>query len=111
MQMPMLDEQTRLSIEMAMTANRDDPLLRQRQNARAMQLGLSGAEIDAARAGRSFDLRRSRALALALGSPARRGGLRTRARQVGMCDAACLEIERLADRLSSRHQRQEGRHG
>ncbi|WP_157220486.1 hypothetical protein [Flavisphingomonas formosensis] len=99
MSTPWLDALTCLSIEMALTGDRDDPVLHQRQNSQAARLGMSGAEIDAARAGRSFDLRRSRALALALASTDERDEVRERARQAGLCEQACREVERLAGQV------------
>jgi hypothetical protein len=46
-----LDERARLSIELALTAKNADPVLLQRQDAVAKRVGLSDAEIDAARRG------------------------------------------------------------
>lgn len=84
---------------MALTADRAVPALHRRQDGLAATLGMSGAEIDAARAGRSFDLRRSWALALALASREARPAVREHARRAGLCERACGEVEALADRL------------
>lgn len=93
-----LDERTRLSVEMALVSDRGGAVLIQLQDDAAARLGMCGAEIDAARAGKSFDLRRSRALELALAARGNeRLALRQRAIQAGFDDEACLEIERLAD--------------
>ena len=93
-----LDARTRLAIEMAATAGRTDPSLRARQDADARMLGMVGAEIDAARAGKSFDARIARALDLAM-APDDSGRARRRllAAQAGFDESACREIERLAD--------------
>lgn len=93
-----LDARTRLSVEMALTKDRGASALIQDQDQAAARLGMCGAEIDAARAGRSFDLRGSRALELALGARGNeRFELRRRAFQAGLGDEVCLEIEHLAD--------------
>lgn len=57
-----------LEVALALDAGEVDPARRGRQEARAAQLGLTGAEIDAARAGRSFDARAAAAILLALAS-------------------------------------------
>lgn len=92
-----LDPRMRLSIEMALTGHRGIHALMRRQDEAATRLGLRGAEIDAARAGRSFDLRIARALELAIAL--RRGdgaAARSRAIGAGLDEAACREIARLA---------------
>lgn len=97
MQVPKLHARLRLSIEMALTADRGAAALIRRQNDAARRLGMCGAEIDAARAGRSFDLRGARALELALAT--RRGDngdARSRAIRAGIDEEACREIERIA---------------
>jgi hypothetical protein len=86
----MLDPRTRLSVEIALTADRHE------EEARA--LGLCGAEIDALRAGRSFDARVSLAVALALADEGMRPALRAKAARAGLDAAACREIEALAAR-------------
>lgn len=97
MQIPKLDARTRLSIEMALAGDRGAPALMRQQDDMAAWIGMCGAEIDAARAGRSFDARGTRALELALA--ARRGDCRDarlRAIQAGLDEEACREIERIA---------------
>lgn len=95
-----LDERTRLAIEVALTAGDAAPL-RQRQEAEARRLGLCGAEIDAMRQGRSFDMRVSIALALATAtSDEERERRRARAIEAGIGTEACRAIEALADRLA-----------
>ncbi|WP_037381647.1 hypothetical protein [Sinorhizobium americanum] len=92
-----LNARTRLSVEMALTKDRGAAALIQDQDQAAARLGMCGAEIDAARAGRSFDLRGSRALELALGARGNERFELRRAFQAGLGDEACLEIEHLAD--------------
>lgn len=95
-----LTGRVRLSIELALTFATADPPWLQRQEETARRLGMSGAEIDAARRGRSFDARASLALALALATSGRDGGCRRQARaralKAGFSDADCDEIGRLA---------------
>jgi hypothetical protein len=102
MQISRLDARTRLSIEMALTAGRGAPALIRQQDDAAARIGMCGAEIDAARAGRSFDARGARALELALA--AGRGDhahARSRAIQAGIDEAACREIETIAAAVMS----------
>ena len=97
MQTSGLDARTRLSVEMALAGTEASRALIHQQEEAAARLGMCRAEIDAARAGRSFDLRGSRALELALSATGRdRGELRQRAIQAGVDEEACCEIERLA---------------
>ncbi len=73
-----LDGRARQSIALALfDGNRDVPLPPERET-EARRLGLCGAEVDAARRGRSFDARMSRALALALAAASRTAGAFTR---------------------------------
>ncbi len=98
MQTSTLDARTRLSIELAVTGHQGDPALIRWQDREAMRLGLCGAEIDAARAGRSFDRRITRAIALALVSgPGDAATARAHAIAAGFDEAACREISRIAD--------------
>lgn len=92
-----LDERARLSIEMALTGNQGDLALMRRQGEEATRLGMCGAEIDAARVGRSFDLRRARVLQLALAAKREeREDARRRAIQAGIDRQACREVETIA---------------
>ena len=99
-----LDQRVRLSIELALTSNVDDPLLVQQQEAAARRLGMSGAEIDAARSGWSFDVRTSVAVTLAIASAAsdvgRHRQQRNKAIKAGITEDGCLEIETLAKRYA-----------
>jgi hypothetical protein len=65
---------------------------------------MCGAEIDAAHRGRSFDLRTSRALSLALAAVMRDGGRlsqeRRQAVRSGIATEVCHEIESLAEDLA-----------
>lgn len=98
MQTSTLDARTRLSIEMAVTGQQGDPALIRWQDREAMRLGLCGAEIDAARAGRSFDRRIAQAIKLALAAaPSDAEKERSRAIEVGFDEAACREIKRIAN--------------
>ncbi|MFE1599818.1 hypothetical protein [Methylobacterium sp. ID0610] len=98
-----LDARVRLAIALALTIGGRDRFLPPDQEAAARMLGLSGAEIDAACQGRSFDLRTSRALALALAVRAqdgeRRNEERARAVRVGIAEEVCSQIESFAARL------------
>jgi hypothetical protein len=87
-----LDGRMRLSIELALTAANPDP----HQDAAARALGMTGAEIDAARRGWSFDVRTSLALALAIACENTRRDRRARALKAGIPEAVCHEIEALA---------------
>ena len=97
-----LDARVRLAIELALTAHGGDRPDRRRQEEQARALGLSGAEIDAARRGRSFDVQTSIALALATanGDEERRRH-RARALKAGIGADACREIETFADRFAA----------
>ena len=66
MHTPKLDERTRLSVEMALVSDRGGAVLIQLQDDATARLGMCRAEIDAASAGKSLELRRSRALELDL---------------------------------------------
>lgn len=97
-----LNERVRLSIELALTAADHDFPRRQQQDVDARRLGMSGAEIDAARRGWSFEVTMSVAIALALaaqaGDEARCQSQRERARKSGIGAEVCRDIEELATR-------------
>ncbi|MBY6264857.1 hypothetical protein EI613_23475 [Azospirillum sp. 412522] len=89
-----------MSIELALTAGIGDMPLLRRQDADAKRLGLTGAEIDAAREGSSFDFPIAQAIALALAaSDEDRAARRERAARAGIDGRTCLEIEHLAAAL------------
>jgi|APFEC2959095171_1045051.scaffolds.fasta_scaffold00527_20 hypothetical protein len=98
-----LDRRLRLTIELALTECAD-PARAFRQENEGRRLGMSGAEIDAARRGRAFDLRICRALSLAVASQsgAGRSAERSRALRAGITEPVCREIEQLAERIASR---------
>jgi hypothetical protein len=87
-----LDARARLSIELALTAGRGDPILAQ-QEKDAKELGMTGAEIDMARKGSSFDFQLSKAIAVALEPTVER---RERALKAGIDRRACTSIEKQA---------------
>lgn len=95
-----LDERVRVTIGLALTANARDPLQRRQQDIEARRLGLSGAEIDAARRGWSFDVRTSIALALVTASSEDQLGVqRRRALKAGISEETCAAILALASNL------------
>ncbi len=61
-----LNDRTRISIVLALSAGEADPLRRERQEVKARKLGMTGAEVDAARRGSSFDARASLAVTFAV---------------------------------------------
>lgn len=104
-----LDERTRISIELALTAHSADASIHRQQDLRARALGLSGAEIDAARRGGSFDARTAIAVSLATATgqdPRRHREQIGRARGAGISEQACADIAALAARFGQ-HQPQE----
>ena len=88
-----LDARARLSIELALTAGRGDPIFARQQEIDAKAVDIAGAEDDMARKGSSFDFRLSKAIGLALKPDA---GHRERAMKAGIDARACADIERLA---------------
>ena len=101
-----LDQRMKLAIEIALTACDADPLARASQDAAARACGMSGAEVDAARRGWSFDVQTSLAIALAMacrrddGRADEHGTRRERALRAGIAESACRQIETLAARDS-----------
>ncbi|WP_312429771.1 hypothetical protein [Achromobacter sp.] len=95
-----LDEKGRFCIVVALTAGSGNLERQARLDARGRRLGLTRAEIDAARRGFSFDFCTSKAIALAL---ARDEAVRERRRheaiRAGIDPLACAKIERLAAKL------------
>lgn len=97
-----LDRRVRLSIALALADRGRNPPRPPDREAEARRLGMCGAEIDAARQGRSFDARTSRALALTVAAVARdmdRHDERARAVRSGIPDAVCREIEDFAEEV------------
>ncbi|TDW20277.1 hypothetical protein EV128_12669 [Rhizobium azibense] len=96
-----IDARARLSIELALTAGRRDSIFVRQQEKDAKALGMTGAEIDLARNGSSFDFQLSRAIALALSSNTEN---RERAMKAGLDAQACADIERMAASYINRSQ-------
>lgn len=94
-----LEARARLSIELALTAGRGDPIFARQQEMDAKALGMTGAEVDMARKGSSFDFQLSKAIAVALKPDAEH---RERALKAGIGTRACADIERLAASYISR---------
>lgn len=94
-----LDDRTRLSVELALTAESNDMLRRKCQEEDARSLGMTGAEVDAARRGTSFDARTS--LVVAFAAAQRRGDigttdvLRERMRRAGIGSEIFSQIEEI----------------
>lgn len=88
-----LDARARLSIELALTATSGERHSMRRQDTDARALGMTGAEIDMARRGSSFDFQLSKAIALALAPSNDR---RTCAMKAGIDAQVCAEIEKMA---------------
>lgn len=88
----------RWSVELALTAGTADPRVRRLQDIDACAAGLCGAEIDAARHGRSFDVHISRAMALAIAVRDGQDGAAERecAMRAGIGGNICDEIVELA---------------
>lgn len=82
-----------MTIELALIASSGDLSPKRKQEDDNRALGLTGAEIDLARRGLSFDVKIVRAIAFALTA---NGNTRARARAAGLCERSCVEIEHLA---------------
>ena len=88
-----IDPRVRLSIELAHTGyNASRPLLAKQEEA-GRALGMTGAEMDVARRGSSFDFHTSIAVSLALDAGREP---RQRAIRAGISEETCEEIECLA---------------
>ncbi|MGV1768461.1 hypothetical protein [Rhizobium rhizogenes] len=90
---PPIDPRVRLSIELALTAYNASPSLFDKQEEAGRALGMTGAEMDVARRGSSFDFNTSIAVSLALNACSE---TRQRARCAGFSEETCEEIERIA---------------
>jgi hypothetical protein len=85
-----IDARIRLSIELALSgANASKSLLAKQEEA-GRALGMTGAEIDVARQGSSFDFETSVAVSLALNACRE---THQRALRAGLSEEACVEIE------------------
>jgi hypothetical protein len=100
-----LDARVRLAIELALTAGSRDPSRLRLQEAEARKLGMTGAEIDAARRGTSFEVLVSLAVGLATaagaGDEKRLLSARNRALKAGIAEHICAEIEDLSNSVAS----------
>lgn len=99
-----ISERVRVSIELALMEGPDDPAAAYwQQYADAKRLGMSEAEIDIARQGRSFDVQTASAQAVAIAAlsedEAIRAAARARAKTLGLCEATCQRIEAFARRF------------
>ena len=93
MQISKLDVRTRLSIAMGLVGDQGSPTLIHQHDEVAAQLGMSGAEIDAARTGRRFDVRGTRALELVFAFQGRdHGNVQSPAIQSAIDEDACREM-------------------
>ncbi|QUS42254.1 hypothetical protein RPMA_04480 [Tardiphaga alba] len=85
---------------LALTANSEDLQDRQQQEDAARQSGMTGAEIDLARRGSSFDALTSFAMALAIAArftdPALIAATRDKAVKAGISPEVCAAIEAFA---------------
>lgn len=89
----LINPRARLSIELALTGtNGSKPLLAKQEEA-GRALGMTGAEMDVARRGSSFDFNTSIAVLLALNVCRE---TRRRAIRAGISEETCEEIERIA---------------
>lgn len=92
-----IDPRVRLSIELALTATSGaSPSLLAKQEEAGRALGMTGAEMDVARQGSSFDFKTSVAVSLALDACQES---RQRALYAGLSVEACAEIERIAQAI------------
>jgi len=88
-----IDPRVRLSIELALTGTDASKPLLEKQEEAGRALGMTGAEMDIARRGSSFDFNTSIAVQLALNGCRE---TRLRALRAGLSEEACAEIERIS---------------
>ena len=88
-----IDPRVRLSVELALTGTGASKSVLAKQEEAGRVLGMTGAEMDIARRGSSFDFNTSVALSLAL-KPCRE--TLGRALRAGLSEDACAEIERIS---------------
>jgi hypothetical protein len=97
-----LRQRLRLQIDLALRGNTVSSETRRSQDRAGRALGMTGAEIDAARDGRCFDIRLARALAvtdaLRSGDPARLALARALAQESGFDRADLAVIEQLTEK-------------
>lgn len=85
-----IDPRVRLSIELALTGTNASKLLLAKQEEAGRALGMTGAEMDVARRGSSFDFETSITISLALNACQE---THQRALRAGLSEEACVEIE------------------
>ncbi|MDH4438824.1 MAG: hypothetical protein QE284_00340 [Rhizobium sp.] len=88
-----IDARARLSIELALSAKNAAHIDVQRQEKEAKNLGMTGADIDIARSGSSFDFQLTKVIAFAL-APSEKN--RESAIKAGLDARVCTSIERIA---------------
>ena len=91
-----IDPRVRLSIELALAGTSAGQSLLGKQEEAGRALGMTGAEMDVARCGSSFDFKISVAISLALDACQES---RQRALYAGLSVEACAEIERIAQAI------------
>lgn len=89
----LIDPRVEFSIQLALTRIAAGPALLAKQEEAGRALGMTGAEMDVARRGSSFDFNTSIAVSLALNACRE---TRQRALRSGLSEEACAEIERLS---------------
>ena len=98
-----LDKRIGILVEIALTHDSDRSRTIERQEKAARHLGVTGAEMDAARAGRSFDVKSGAAVRLALAVQSQNRSAitaaRERASQVGLNESDLAAIERLTAKI------------
>lgn len=102
-----MDKRVRCQIELALLNNCNDDETMQRARNSARDAGLSSAEIDAALAQRSFDIRTHAAIRLACaiqhGDPTSLFFARKRARAIGITAQTIADIEQLVHAMPPRN--------
>ncbi|HVJ53713.1 MAG TPA: hypothetical protein VM689_14695 [Aliidongia sp.] len=100
-----LDRRLRLQLELSFAQDPGAETLLCPRETQARALGLTGAEIDAARAGRAFDVRAAGAMALCralrMADPTEIAAARQHASAIGIDAEEIVEIERLATSKSA----------
>ncbi|TWF47561.1 hypothetical protein [Neorhizobium alkalisoli] len=93
-----IDPRVRLSIELALTGTNASNTLLAKQEEAGRALGMTGAEMDMARRGSSFDFETSIAISLALNACQE---THQRALRAGLSEEASAEIERISQACRS----------
>ncbi|PND26265.1 hypothetical protein [Sinorhizobium sp. M4_45] len=93
-----IDPRVRLSIELALTRTNASKALLAKQEEAGRALGMTGAEMDIARRGSSFDFETSVAVSLALNASRE---THQRALRAGLSEEVCAEIELISQACRS----------